>query len=117
MRRPRTAGTHAARIGTIGVVTPAGEVYGALTTPDPVELHRIVDRVAGEGVTHLALERRGKWRVNANPPYAGFMESIYWFFTKLTSQRPEWAVFGRTPSIRKPPPERETVRATWSVYC
>jgi UDP-N-acetylmuramoyl-L-alanyl-D-glutamate--2,6-diaminopimelate ligase len=46
----------AASIGTIGVVTPAGEVYGSLTTPDPVELHRIVDRIAGEGVTHLALE-------------------------------------------------------------
>src|SRR5579872_1412436 len=46
----------AASIGTIGVVTPAGEVYGSLTTPDPVELHRVVDRIAGEGVTHLALE-------------------------------------------------------------
>ena len=49
-------GHAAASIGTIGVVTPAGEVYGALTTPDPVELHRIVDRMAGEGVTHLAVE-------------------------------------------------------------
>jgi UDP-N-acetylmuramoyl-L-alanyl-D-glutamate--2,6-diaminopimelate ligase len=49
-------GHAAASIGTIGVVTPAGEVYGALTTPDPVELHRIVDRIAGEGITHLALE-------------------------------------------------------------
>ncbi|HSV25827.1 MAG TPA: UDP-N-acetylmuramoyl-L-alanyl-D-glutamate--2,6-diaminopimelate ligase [Xanthobacteraceae bacterium] len=46
----------AASIGTIGVVTPAGEVYGALTTPDPVELHRVVDGLAGEGITHLALE-------------------------------------------------------------
>jgi UDP-N-acetylmuramoyl-L-alanyl-D-glutamate--2,6-diaminopimelate ligase len=49
-------GHAAASIGTIGVVTPAGEVYGSLTTPDPVELHRVVDRIAGEGVTHLALE-------------------------------------------------------------
>ena len=49
-------GHAAASIGTIGVVTPAGEVYGALTTPDPVELHCIVDRIAGEGITHLALE-------------------------------------------------------------
>jgi UDP-N-acetylmuramoyl-L-alanyl-D-glutamate--2,6-diaminopimelate ligase len=49
-------GYAAASIGTIGVVTPAGEEYGALTTPDPVELHRIVDRVAGEGITHLAIE-------------------------------------------------------------
>jgi UDP-N-acetylmuramoyl-L-alanyl-D-glutamate--2,6-diaminopimelate ligase len=46
----------AASIGTIGVVTPAGEAYGALTTPDPVELHHIVDRIAGEGITHLAIE-------------------------------------------------------------
>jgi len=49
-------GHGAASIGTVGVVTPAGEEYGALTTPDPVELHRIVDRVAGEGITHLAIE-------------------------------------------------------------
>ena len=49
-------GHAAASIGTIGVVTPAGEEYGALTTPDPVELHRIVDRIAGEGITHLAIE-------------------------------------------------------------
>ncbi len=49
-------GYQAASIGTIGVVTPAREIYGALTTPDPVELHRIVDGLAGEGVTHLALE-------------------------------------------------------------
>jgi UDP-N-acetylmuramoyl-L-alanyl-D-glutamate--2,6-diaminopimelate ligase len=49
-------GHPAASIGTIGVVTPAGEEYGALTTPDPVELHRVVDRVAGEGITHLAIE-------------------------------------------------------------
>ena len=46
----------AASIGTVGVVTPTREVYGSLTTPDPVELHRILDRLAGEGVTHLALE-------------------------------------------------------------
>ncbi len=30
----------AASIGTIGVVSPKGEIYGSLTTPDPVELHR-----------------------------------------------------------------------------
>lgn len=49
-------GHAAASIGTLGVVTPAGEEYGALTTPDPVELHRIVDRIAGDGITHLAIE-------------------------------------------------------------
>jgi UDP-N-acetylmuramoyl-L-alanyl-D-glutamate--2,6-diaminopimelate ligase len=51
-----TLGYAAASIGTIGVVTPAGEQYGALTTPDPVELHQIVDRMAGDGITHLAIE-------------------------------------------------------------
>ena len=34
----------------------SGAVYGSHTTPDPVELHRTLDRLAGEGVTHLAME-------------------------------------------------------------
>src|SRR5580700_399052 len=46
----------AASIGTVGVVSPRGEIYGSLTTPDPVELHRSIDALAGEGVTHLAIE-------------------------------------------------------------
>ncbi len=49
-------GAPAASIGTIGVVSPRREVYGSLTTPDPIELHRTLDRLAGEGVTYLALE-------------------------------------------------------------
>jgi UDP-N-acetylmuramoyl-L-alanyl-D-glutamate--2,6-diaminopimelate ligase len=49
-------GQQAASIGTIGVVSPKGEVYGSLTTPDPVDLHRQLDALAQEGVTHLALE-------------------------------------------------------------
>jgi UDP-N-acetylmuramoyl-L-alanyl-D-glutamate--2,6-diaminopimelate ligase len=49
-------GHQAASIGTIGVVAPQEEIHGSLTTPDPVELHRTLDRLAGEGVTHLALE-------------------------------------------------------------
>jgi UDP-N-acetylmuramoyl-L-alanyl-D-glutamate--2,6-diaminopimelate ligase len=49
-------GHRAASIGTIGVVAPSGETYGSLTTPDPVELHRSIDELAGEGVTHLAIE-------------------------------------------------------------
>ena len=39
-------GHQAASIGTIGVVSPAGDTYGSLTTPDPVELHRTLDRLA-----------------------------------------------------------------------
>ncbi len=46
----------AASIGTVGVVSPKGEVYGSLTTPDPVALHATLDALAGEGVSHLALE-------------------------------------------------------------
>jgi UDP-N-acetylmuramoyl-L-alanyl-D-glutamate--2,6-diaminopimelate ligase len=49
-------GHAAASVGTIGVVSPAGAVYGSLTTPDPIELHRTLDRLAGSGVTHLAIE-------------------------------------------------------------
>jgi len=49
-------GHKAASIGTIGVVSPAGQAYGSLTTPDPVELHRTLDALARKGVTHLAIE-------------------------------------------------------------
>jgi UDP-N-acetylmuramoyl-L-alanyl-D-glutamate--2,6-diaminopimelate ligase len=51
-----TLGHKAASIGTIGVVTPDTEIYGSLTTPDPVELHRTLDALAGDGITYLALE-------------------------------------------------------------
>ena len=49
-------GHQAASIGTIGVVTPKRETYGSLTTPDPIALMRTLDELAGEGVTHLAME-------------------------------------------------------------
>ncbi|MEJ2378863.1 MAG: UDP-N-acetylmuramoyl-L-alanyl-D-glutamate--2,6-diaminopimelate ligase [Pseudolabrys sp.] len=49
-------GAQAASLGTIGVVAPREQQYGSLTTPDPIELHRTLDRLVGEGVTHLALE-------------------------------------------------------------
>jgi UDP-N-acetylmuramoyl-L-alanyl-D-glutamate--2,6-diaminopimelate ligase len=49
-------GHAAASLGTIGIVAPARSVYGSLTTPDPIALHRALDELAGEGVTHLALE-------------------------------------------------------------
>jgi UDP-N-acetylmuramoyl-L-alanyl-D-glutamate--2,6-diaminopimelate ligase len=49
-------GYQAASIGTVGVVSPKGEQYGSLTTPDPVDLHRTLDQLARDGVTHLALE-------------------------------------------------------------
>src|SRR6266699_3072053 len=49
-------GEAAASIGTIGLVAPGREVYGSLTTPDPVALHRSLDELARAGVTHLAME-------------------------------------------------------------
>jgi UDP-N-acetylmuramoyl-L-alanyl-D-glutamate--2,6-diaminopimelate ligase len=49
-------GERAASIGTIGVVSPGREIYGSLTTPDPVALHRTLDMLAADGVTHLAIE-------------------------------------------------------------
>ncbi len=49
-------GHRAASIGTIGVVSPRGATYGSLTTPDPVALHRTLDALAGDAVTHLAIE-------------------------------------------------------------
>jgi len=49
-------GEAAASIGTIGLVSPKREHYGSLTTPDPVALHRSLQELAGEGVTHLAIE-------------------------------------------------------------
>ena len=49
-------GCEAASIGTIGLVTPKEETYGSLTTPDPIELARTLDRLAEDGITHLAME-------------------------------------------------------------
>ena len=49
-------GSEAASIGTIGLVTPKVETYGSLTTPDPIELARTLDRLAEDGITHLAME-------------------------------------------------------------
>jgi UDP-N-acetylmuramoyl-L-alanyl-D-glutamate--2,6-diaminopimelate ligase len=49
-------GHSAASVGTVGIVSPRGETYGSLTTPDPVALHRSLDALAREGVTHLAIE-------------------------------------------------------------
>jgi UDP-N-acetylmuramoyl-L-alanyl-D-glutamate--2,6-diaminopimelate ligase len=49
-------GHESASIGTIGLVSRKRTVYGSLTTPDPIALHRQLDEIAGEGVTHLAFE-------------------------------------------------------------
>ena len=49
-------GVRAASIGTVGLISPTRDHYGSLTTPDPVALHRSLAELAGEGVTHLAIE-------------------------------------------------------------
>ena len=49
-------GFRAASLGTVGVVGPSGTQTLAHTTPDPIELHRILANLAKSGVTHLALE-------------------------------------------------------------
>jgi UDP-N-acetylmuramoyl-L-alanyl-D-glutamate--2,6-diaminopimelate ligase len=49
-------GFEAASLGTIGIVSRVVNVYGSLTTPDPIALHRSLDELAQAGVTHLALE-------------------------------------------------------------
>ncbi len=49
-------GHASASIGTIGLVSPKRTIYGSLTTPDPIVLHRQLDEIAREGVTHLAFE-------------------------------------------------------------
>jgi UDP-N-acetylmuramoyl-L-alanyl-D-glutamate--2,6-diaminopimelate ligase len=49
-------GFKAASLGTVGVVSPSGTTTLRHTTPDPVELHRILAALAEDGITHLALE-------------------------------------------------------------
>ena len=51
-----SAGLAAASIGTTGVTAPGREDHGSLTTPDPVALHLLLAELAGEGVTHAAME-------------------------------------------------------------
>jgi UDP-N-acetylmuramoyl-L-alanyl-D-glutamate--2,6-diaminopimelate ligase len=52
----QSLGHVSASIGTIGLVSPKRTVYGSLTTPDPIALHRQLDEIAEDGVTHLAFE-------------------------------------------------------------
>ncbi|MEZ5648414.1 MAG: UDP-N-acetylmuramoyl-L-alanyl-D-glutamate--2,6-diaminopimelate ligase [Alphaproteobacteria bacterium] len=49
-------GKSSAAIGTIGVVTSKSHESGFLTTPDAIELHKILVHLSTEGITHGALE-------------------------------------------------------------
>jgi UDP-N-acetylmuramoyl-L-alanyl-D-glutamate--2,6-diaminopimelate ligase len=50
------AGEDAASLGTVGAITPRGHLPLQHTTPDPVVLHKMLAKIASEGVTHLAIE-------------------------------------------------------------
>ena len=49
-------GFRAASLGTVGVVTPKGEIALKHTTPDPIEVHRLLAQLKNDGIDHLALE-------------------------------------------------------------
>jgi len=49
-------GYPAASFGTVGVVGPSGTKPLQHTTPDPVEIHRLLSELADEGVDHVAFE-------------------------------------------------------------
>lgn len=49
-------GYPAASLGTLGLVTAAGRRAGALTTRDPVALHRDLAALHGRGIEHVAIE-------------------------------------------------------------
>jgi len=49
-------GYPAASLGTLGLVSPEGRRAGALTTPDPVGLHRDLAELAEGGIDRVAIE-------------------------------------------------------------
>ena len=49
-------GKKAASLGTLGVVGSCNLNLSKLTTPDPIELHRLLHNLASKGINHLALE-------------------------------------------------------------
>jgi UDP-N-acetylmuramoyl-L-alanyl-D-glutamate--2,6-diaminopimelate ligase len=49
-------GRPAASLGTVGVVTPKGSIALKHTTPDPIEIHRLLAQLKVDGIDHLALE-------------------------------------------------------------
>ena len=52
----RRLGHTAASLGTLGIQAPGMDAGPSLTTPDPVELQRLLAQLAAKGVDHLALE-------------------------------------------------------------
>lgn len=52
----QAAGQPSASLGTLGVRTAAATEKLAHTTPDPIVLHQALDKLAGQGIEHLAIE-------------------------------------------------------------
>jgi UDP-N-acetylmuramoyl-L-alanyl-D-glutamate--2,6-diaminopimelate ligase len=50
------AGRVAASVGTLGAIGPKGRIDLGFTTPDPIALHATLQSLAGEGITHVAME-------------------------------------------------------------
>tara|TARA_R110000822_G_scaffold25286_11_gene76604 strand:- start:200 stop:1639 length:1440 start_codon:yes stop_codon:yes gene_type:complete len=50
------AGLSAASMGTLGAIGPKGKIDVGHTTPDPVTIHETLHELAGQGVTHCAME-------------------------------------------------------------
>ena len=50
------AGLKAASMGTLGAIGPSGKIDVGHTTPDPVTIHETLSALAGQGVTHCAME-------------------------------------------------------------
>jgi len=49
-------GHRSASMGTVGLITPSGEISLSQTTPDPIVLHDMLARLKREGIEHLAIE-------------------------------------------------------------
>jgi UDP-N-acetylmuramoyl-L-alanyl-D-glutamate--2,6-diaminopimelate ligase len=49
-------GRKSASLGTLGLVVGDQRLAGALTTPDPVALHRTLSELAGQGIDHAVIE-------------------------------------------------------------
>ncbi|WP_300389910.1 UDP-N-acetylmuramoyl-L-alanyl-D-glutamate--2,6-diaminopimelate ligase [Henriciella sp.] len=50
------AGLSSASMGTLGAIGPSGHIDLGHTTPDPVAIHETLATLAGQGVTHCAME-------------------------------------------------------------
>jgi UDP-N-acetylmuramoyl-L-alanyl-D-glutamate--2,6-diaminopimelate ligase len=52
----RQSGHTAAVLGTMGLLADGAVRVDTLTTPDPVQLHQLLASIAGDGISHLAME-------------------------------------------------------------